>query len=51
MVSLTHLDASGNDLELVPPELSRCLALEFLDLSDGTVDHLPDGFAKLTRLR
>lgn len=51
MVSLTHLDASGNKLELISPELSRCLSLEFLDLSDGTVDHLPDGLSKLTRLR
>lgn len=51
MVSLTYLDASGNGLELISPELSRCLALEFLDLSDGTVDHLPDGFSKLTKLR
>lgn len=51
MVSLTHLDASGNDLELISTELSRCTALEFLDISGGTVDHIPESFSKLTRLR
>lgn len=51
MVSLTHLDAGGNGLELISPELARCTGLEFLDLSGGTVDHIPDRFSKLTRLR
>lgn len=51
MVSLTYLDAGSNDLELISPELSRCTALESLDLSGGTIDHLPEALSKLTMLR
>lgn len=51
MVSLTYLDAGGNNLERISPKLSRCTALEFLDLSVGTIDHLPETLSNLTRLR
>lgn len=51
MMSLTHLNAGGNGLEVISPELSRCTSLECLDVSGGTVETLPEGLSKLTRLR
>lgn len=50
-MSLISLDAGDNGLERVPPELSRCTALECLDLSGGKVETLPEAFSNLTGLR
>lgn len=51
MMSLTSLDAGGNGLETLAPELSRCVALESLDVSDSKIEELPEGLSKLTKLR
>lgn len=51
MMSLTYLDAAGNGLEVIAPELSRCTALEHLNISGGKVDMLSEGLSRLTKLR
>lgn len=51
MMSLTYLDAGGNGLKVLPPELSRCMALEHLDFSRGQVQFMGEELSRLTKLR
>lgn len=50
-MSLTYLDAGSNGLTVLPPELSRCTALEHLDFSQGQVEFVDDELSRLTKLR
>ncbi|KAL4150793.1 hypothetical protein PRNP1_010190 [Phytophthora ramorum] len=52
MTSLVHLNLRRNQLTEVPPQLTRCLALEILDLGANPISSpIPSGFAELSKLR
>merc|ERR1711924_522439 len=51
MESLTYLDASHNQLSMVPKELSRCVNIVELSLSHNYIRELPAELASIQNLR
>jgi Leucine-rich repeat (LRR) protein len=52
MTALAHLNLRRNQLLEIPAQLTRCMALEILDLGANPIrSPLPPGFAELSRLR
>ena len=46
----THLDISGNDLDVLPPEISRYINITLLKLNQNNLTNLPPEIGKLLNL-